>query len=152
MLYYNKLFEQQSFMSHINNSDQGLWEGGSAGTSVRGTESQEGACESLKGPNSLSQRRFIFYFLGRIQLFLVYLEKKITSCFFGPQILNFEISLSLSPGPQSNLVPPCKISLGVPDNDTTCITDFINQLFLFAKVHIRWDKIIFHDVHFSWNI
>jgi len=62
MLYYNKLFEQQSFMSHINNSDQGLWEGGSADTSVRGPESQEGACESLKGP----KRRFIFYFLGRI--------------------------------------------------------------------------------------
>jgi hypothetical protein len=27
---------------------QGIWEGGSVGTSVRGPESQEGACESLK--------------------------------------------------------------------------------------------------------
>jgi hypothetical protein len=31
------------------------------------------------------------------------------------QILNFERSLSLSPEPQSNLVPSCKISLGGPD-------------------------------------
>jgi hypothetical protein len=29
------------------------------------------------------------------------------------KILNFEISLSLSPRPQSSLVPPCNISLGV---------------------------------------
>jgi len=29
-------------------------------------------------------------------------------------ILNFERSLSLSPGPQSSLVPPCKISPGGP--------------------------------------
>jgi hypothetical protein len=32
------------------------------------------------------------------------------------QILNFERGLSLSPGPQSNLVLPCKISLGGPVN------------------------------------
>ena len=34
--------------------------------------------------------------------------------FIGPQILNFERSLSLSLGPQSSLGPPCKISLGRP--------------------------------------
>jgi len=46
---------------------------------------------------------------------------KFTSSFIEPQILNFEGSLSLSLGPQSSLVPPCKISLGGPgdvDNDS----------------------------------
>jgi hypothetical protein len=33
---------------------QALWEGGSVGTSIRGPESQEGACESLKGPIALA--------------------------------------------------------------------------------------------------
>jgi len=37
---------------------------------------------------------------------------KFASGFIGPQILNFERSLSLSPGPQSCHVPPCNISLG----------------------------------------
>jgi hypothetical protein len=32
--------------------------GGSAGTSVQGTESQEGACDSLKGPIALDFGRF----------------------------------------------------------------------------------------------
>ena len=36
---------------------------------------------------------------------------KFTSDFIGPQILNFERSLGLFPGPQSSLVPPCKILL-----------------------------------------
>ena len=40
---------------------------------------------------------------------------KFISGFIGPQILNFERSLSLSPGPQSSHVPPCKISLGGSD-------------------------------------
>ena len=39
---------------------------------------------------------------------------KFTSGFIGPQIINFENSLSLSLRSQSSLVPPCKISLGVP--------------------------------------
>jgi hypothetical protein len=42
---------------------------------------------------------------------------KFTSGFIGPQILNFERSLSLSPGTQSSLVPPGKISLGGPPAD-----------------------------------
>jgi hypothetical protein len=41
---------------------QGLWERGSAGTSVRGPESKEGAFEFLKGPHSLSHRSFILIF------------------------------------------------------------------------------------------
>jgi len=41
---------------------------------------------------------------------------KFNSGFIEPQILNFEGSLSLSPGPQSSLVPPCKMSLGGPGN------------------------------------
>ena len=39
---------------------------------------------------------------------------KFTSGFIGPQILNFERSLGLSLGPQSSLVPLCKISFGGP--------------------------------------
>ena len=38
---------------YLESCDQGLWEEGSVGTSVRGPESQEGACESLKGPIAL---------------------------------------------------------------------------------------------------
>ena len=72
---------------------QGLWEGGSAGTSVRGPESQEGAGESLKGPNSLGH--------------IIYFD------FFG--IISTQILNHLSPGPQSSLAPHCKISLGDPD-------------------------------------
>ena len=40
---------------------QGLWEGGSSGTSVRDPENQEEVCESLNLHN-LSHRRFIFIF------------------------------------------------------------------------------------------
>jgi hypothetical protein len=72
--------------------------------------------------------RFVFFFGGYFQLFLVYFYMlsghsavqeinnlwKFTSGFIGPQILNFARSLSLSPGPQSSLVPPCKISFGGP--------------------------------------
>jgi hypothetical protein len=77
-------------------------------------------------PHSLSHRRFILIFFNLFwyfQLFLVYLEKslckihldiwwKFTSGFIGPQILNFERSPSLFPGPQRSLVSSCKISLG----------------------------------------
>ena len=38
------------YLALVENRTQGLWEGGSAGTLVRGPGSQEGACESLKGP------------------------------------------------------------------------------------------------------
>jgi hypothetical protein len=64
---------------------QGLWEGSSAGTSVRGLDSQEGAIYVLLR---------IFNFLGYLQQFLVYLEKIIMSL-----------------GPQSSLVPHCKFFL-----------------------------------------
>jgi hypothetical protein len=63
-------------------------------TSVRGPESQEGACE---GPIALAIE-VLFYISG----------------FIGPKILNFKRSPSLFPGPQISLVPPCKISLGWP--------------------------------------
>ena len=36
------------FFNSRHTYGQGIWEGGSAGTSVLGPESQEGACESLK--------------------------------------------------------------------------------------------------------
>jgi hypothetical protein len=39
---------------------------------------------------------------------------KFTSGFNGPQILNFERSVSVSQGSQSSLVLGCNISLGVP--------------------------------------
>jgi hypothetical protein len=56
---------------------QGLSEGGSVGTSVRGPGSQEGAREYMRGPIVLTINvlfRF-FIFWGYFQLFLVYLEK-----------------------------------------------------------------------------
>ena len=110
MLYYSKLFEQQSFMLHINNSYQGLWEGGSADTSVRVPESQEGACKSLKGPNSLSQRFFVGAYF---QLFLVYLEKKLPVVLLELKSSNFQRSLvSACPrGPKSVLFRLAKFPL-----------------------------------------
>jgi hypothetical protein len=39
---------------------------------------------------------------------------KVYQCFIGPQILNFERTLSLSPDPQSSLISIGKISLGGP--------------------------------------
>jgi hypothetical protein len=39
---------------------------------------------------------------------------EINQCFNGPEILNFERSLGLSPRPQNSLVPPCKIFLWDP--------------------------------------
>ena len=51
---------------HVNSANSGnvqglyyrLWEGGSAGTSVRGMERQEEVGESLKGPIALDSRKF----------------------------------------------------------------------------------------------
>ena len=54
-----------------------MWTHGD-GTSVRGPESQEGACESMKGPIALAiDVLFLFfsYIFGYFQLFIVYLEK-----------------------------------------------------------------------------
>ena len=48
------------------------YERGSVGTSVRGPESQEGACESLKGPIVLTID--VLFWFWYFQLFLVYLE------------------------------------------------------------------------------
>ena len=50
----------------------------------------------------------------------------LTSGFIGPQILNFERSISLSPGPQNSLVPPYKISLGGPGSRSICICCIID--------------------------
>ena len=48
---YTTLLEQcQNLTEKQNIDNQGLWDGGSAGTSVWGKESQEGASEPLKGP------------------------------------------------------------------------------------------------------
>ena len=98
-------------------------------------ENQYGVCESLKGSIALiiDVLFWILLLIGLrymyIQLFLVYWLCKIhwdfwilvvdhhshLHCgFIWPQILNFERSVSLSPGNQSSLVPPCKISLGGP--------------------------------------
>ena len=57
---------------------QGLWEGGSVGTSVRDPEGQEGACESMEGPITLAIDVLLSFFLllrEYFLLFLVYLEK-----------------------------------------------------------------------------
>ena len=50
---------------------------------------------------------------------------KFTSGFIGLQILNFERSLSLSPGPESNLVPPCKYLLGGPERNIRILQHII---------------------------
>jgi hypothetical protein len=51
-------------------SDQGLWEGGSAATSVRGPEVKEGTCESLKGDLALViDVLFWFCLIGILNLF-----------------------------------------------------------------------------------
>ena len=62
----------------IKGYQQGLGEGGSAGTSVRDPENQEGACESMEGPITLAIDVLLSFFLLLLeyfQLFLVYLEK-----------------------------------------------------------------------------
>jgi len=66
----------------------GPMRGGSAGTSVRGQESQEGARESLKGPNSIGHIIFNFF-----NFFFV----------ISTQILNFERSLICHRGPKAVL-------------------------------------------------
>ena len=76
---------------------QGLWEGGWAGTSVRDPESQERAHESLKGPIDILFWFFHYYFV----------------CIFNPKPQYWEKFQSVL-GPQSSIVPPCKISLGCP--------------------------------------
>jgi hypothetical protein len=69
---------------------QAQWEGISASTSVRGPESQERACKSLKDLKSSILRE-----------------------------------VSLSPGPQSRLVLPWKISLGGPVYKLVCNAHYI---------------------------
>ena len=49
--------------------------------------------------------------------------RKFTSGFIGSQILNFAISISLSPVTRSSLVPPCKISFGGPARHKTVEVD-----------------------------
>ena len=70
---------------------------------------------------------------------------KFTSGFIGPQVLNFERSVSTDHGAQNSLVPPCKISLGGPGWDkiaeqkahlNECIYESIKKmiyLFYFGK-------------------
>ena len=48
---------------------QALWEGGSAGTLVRGPNNQEGACESLKGPLDILFWFFSSFFEGIFNYF-----------------------------------------------------------------------------------
>ena len=50
---------------------------------------------------------------------------KFTSGFIELQILNFERSLSLSPGPESNFVPPCKYLLGGPERNIRILQHII---------------------------
>jgi hypothetical protein len=52
---------------------------------------------------------------------------KVTSGFIGQQILNFERSLSLSPGPKSSLVPPF---FGI----------FLNKLKMVENTHQKYEK------------
>ena len=57
---------------------EGLWEGGSACTSVRDPETQEGAHESLKNPKAFTLNVLFWFFHfgeGVFSTILVYLEK-----------------------------------------------------------------------------
>ena len=51
------------FLTQYTTVMQGIWEGGSACTSVRGPESQDVACESLKGDISLAIDVLFYYFI-----------------------------------------------------------------------------------------
>ena len=88
---------------HVNSGDiKGLWlcykamRGGSAGTSVRDTESQEGTCESLKGPIALDSGRFS-HDLGYTKIFDIILyssrpdftDYKITSTSLSNTLLHY---------------------------------------------------------------
>jgi hypothetical protein len=84
------------------------YERGSIRYISRVPESQEGVCESLKGPISVLFWIFLFFFFVRyFQLLLVYLEnnnKKFT-------FINFERSLSMSPVSKSVLFRIAKFLL-----------------------------------------
>jgi hypothetical protein len=92
-------------------STQDLWEGDWAGTSVRDPESQERAHESLKGPIDIWFWFFHYYFF----------------CIFSSNPQFWEKFQSVL-GPQSSIVPPCKISLGDPGTMCWQIITFCNGL------------------------
>jgi len=52
---------------------------------------------------------------------------KLTTRFIGSQIPNFERSLSLSPEPQSSLVPPYKLSLGGSAQRSLAHNDYVSK-------------------------
>ena len=65
---------------------------------------------------------------------------KFTSGFNEHQILNFERSLSLSPGLKNNLFPPCKISLGGPVYINTLPSYFNIYLYSHTAKYIGTEK------------
>ena len=71
---------------------------------------------------------------------------KFISGFIGQQTLNFERSLSLSPGPQSSLVPPCTISFGGP-GQTYHILLHIEMLYMWMFVcFINLSEIVWSTI------
>jgi hypothetical protein len=87
---------------------QGQWEGVWAGTSVRDPARQERAYESLKGPIDILFWFFHYFF-----------------CIFNSNPQFWEKFQSVL-GPQSSIVPPCKISLGGPSTKCWQIITFCN--------------------------
>ena len=53
----------------------------------------------------------------------------------GPQILNFDRSFTLSPVPQSSLVPPCQISLGGPAFMVVLLYCFLTLFSVMVQLH-----------------
>jgi len=65
--------------------------GGSASTLVRGLESQDGACESLKGPIAIDVLFWFFHFLGYFQLKFTIL-REISACTRVPKAVLFRLA------------------------------------------------------------
>ena len=87
----------------------------SVGTSVRVPESQEGARESLKGPVVVANDVLFLFIKSPKQCLETYCFCSVIIFLFlllvfSTHILNFEKSFTLSPGPQSSLVPSCNLN------------------------------------------
>jgi hypothetical protein len=78
---------------------------------------------------------------------------KLTSGFFGPQILNFERSFSLYPGPQSSLVLPCKFSLWWPcPTSMKTINNILFRQIINLLPHYCWLLFIIYLKKSNYNL
>jgi hypothetical protein len=100
-----------SSAGEVSGTQAGLW-GGVGGEPVH----RYGTRRAKKGHMHLWRAPLTFYFDFFNIIFFV----------FSTQIHNFERSFSLSSGPKSCIVPPCKISLGGPGTKCWQIITFCN--------------------------